>query len=557
MSYCKSASRGSALLAAFLLSLQLAPVLVLADEGRIERPDENHYFSLHDWDVYDGRLRFLFQTKPSRDQYLSDPPNWPDRLFVTEVEPGGGHTTYALGTSDMRRVSFVLRRGHPEVFAIEKPREPNGPHHLQVWNIYASEMTRSTALPQLPHQPHYWDIHPTSDGHFFSVGSNSQTTGGYQGPVNLTWTKTSAFGKTLASGELMRKDAQLGAKGWFMPANGGVGLVVSLVVAAENAKSLDTEIDTPIRRKIGGEEVEAHVMTETRLLITDANAKLRIMSSALERSVMFDFEFASDDPAAMREYLRLSEERTRAIQDIEKTHAFGARQIAKVTGRNELLVKANARRYGMLSQQPGGPRTNPDRFGTWYLEFADDGTPQRELYLQPIADKQEGRIVDFLAEKDGGLLLLGDQGPAGMSVSRASSTGELEWTYDISGRVDHTEPAGLVRSGNRLWVFGRSLQDQGHATLWLTDVDPATARRSISTSIPENGSNPERVSAPTGAFEMPACACTCEEGDAINQALASAQQVRTAADIEAMENNPAMQKMMCLAMCQAEYAVCK
>ena len=56
-----------------LVLICLAPTDSMAESFRVERPDENYYYNLRDWDIHQGRLRFLFKTSPSKQQCVVRP----------------------------------------------------------------------------------------------------------------------------------------------------------------------------------------------------------------------------------------------------------------------------------------------------------------------------------------------------------------------------------------------------------------------------------------------------------------------------------------------------
>ena len=534
-----------------LVLICLAPTDSPAETFRVERPDENYFYRLQDWDIHQGQLRFLFKTSPAEQQWSSDPDNWPNRLFVAEVSPDGSHKIYPLGTWKGSPFKFALRRGFPEAFAVDFEGNQGAPKRLQVWSIPDSVLRLETIVEDLPGTHSGVDLHASSDGNLFSVAPTKFFTGGYRGPSAIGWVKLSPAGEVLASGEASRPDAQISTTGMFTANNDGLGLALSLFMA-EDYDSLVTEIDVPIRRNIGSSVMEAVVASETRLLVTDANGKTRWTSSALQRTLGW-----LPPPAgfSQQEYLRQSDERSRIMNDVQLTHAFGDRQLGGMRGRSATWVKATPNGYGVLARVVSGLHSDSGVYGPSFLEVGEDGSIRREVYLQPVAEALKGRFTDFLATGDGGLLLLGSGGPSGgMFVTRVAADGAFQWVQELGDAVDPGQPLGLIGTENNAWVFGRS--NEGKMTLWLGRVDASVANRSLPPSATEQPREAPRPREAAKPLDIPECACTCEEGNAVNSFMTQMQSTRDPAQIQAMMNDPLMKKAMCMGLCRKDYAAC-
>ena len=425
------------------------------------------------------------------------------------------------------------------------------PKRLQVWSIPGSSPRLDTVVEDLPvtHSGVY--LHASSDGNLFSVAPTKYFTGGYLGPVAIGWVKLSPAGEVLASGEASRPDARISTTGMFTANNGGLGLALSLLMA-EDFDSLVTDIDVPIRRNIGSSVMEAVVAGETRLLVTDANGKTRWTSSALQRGWRW-----LPPPAgfSQQEYLRQSDERTRIMNDVQLTHGFAGRGLGGMRGRSATWVKATPNGYGVLARVINGVYRDSGVYGPSFLEVGEDGNIRREVYLQPVAEALEGRFTDFLATGDGGLLLLGSGGPsAGMFVTRVAADGKFQWVQELGDAVDPGQPLGLIGTENNAWVFGRS--NEGKMTLWLGRVDASAANRSLPPSATEQPREAPRPREAAKPLDIPECACTCEERNAVNSFMTQMQSTRDPAQIQAMMNDPLMKKTMCMGLCRKDYAAC-
>jgi len=240
------------------------------------------------------------------------------------------------------------------------------------------------------------------------------------------------------------------------------------------------------------------------------------------------------------------------MNDVVLTHGLAGRQLdGSMPGRSATWVKATPNGYGVLARVVSGLV----RQSASFLEVGEDGNIRREVDLQPVAEALEGRFTDFLATGDGGLLLLGRGGPSGgIFVTRVAADGAFQWVQELGDAVDPGQPLGLIGTENNAWVFGRS--NEGKMTLWLGRVDASAANRSLPPSATEQRREAPRPREAAKPLDIPECACTCEEGNAVNSFMTQMQSTRDPAQIQAMMNDPLMKKAMCMGLCRKDYAAC-
>lgn len=134
----------------------VSPVLLAAPTARsvasnlYERDDIMHQFWTWDWDTYEGNLRVLYSTFPSRTQYSL--PDWKFHVYVAEMTPGG-EITHRLITSKQVNDNFglALRRGYDEVLFHRKIYAPaqGGPATMERWSIPSQRMLSSVDISDL------------------------------------------------------------------------------------------------------------------------------------------------------------------------------------------------------------------------------------------------------------------------------------------------------------------------------------------------------------------------------------------------------------------------
>lgn len=464
------------------MGLMVMPTgVVLAQVQWVERPDDMIVYFLEDWDRIGDRVRILYQTKPSLEQYTSDPNGWTNNVYVVEAHPDGTVKQYRLASRQQSYASLTLRSGHDQVFVVPLSDKDGTATVLEVWSSRDGTVVSSNVAPGLPkvHAGHI-DITPTSDGNLFATTQRPQGSGRRK-PVWLAWIKLSPQGKILGQGVHRHGDAQLATRGTFPARGGGIGLTVQLS-ANRGSDGIETDIEVPIKRTIGGRTLEARVFSETRMLVTDGLAQRLWISPALERSLMWGGQMQVSSDLSPNEMMEQMQQQMHITESVEIEYA-ARRTLKHVANANSDAVKWTPGGYGALANVVANRRLEPPAHGPYFVEIGTDGTLRRELYLEPVAKELNAKFMDFLPGDNGDLLLVGTRrATRGREVhghvTSVDADGGLQWTVRLAVRLGEID--GIAGTESNAWVFGRSALNQWNKTmLWLEKVDKSRVRSRV------------------------------------------------------------------------------
>ena len=511
----------------------------------IDRPDPNWGVRFIDYDAYDGRLRLLFETYPSREQFGGNLENWPSRLFVAQIADDGVAKLRPVPLPESG-YQYALRRGHDALFAIAQP-EGEAPE-LQVVSLATGAVESRHAVPGLPTQPQPLTAVPSADGNLFLIDTTTAVRGGHKGPINLRWRKFAPTGRLLGEALLARPDAQIRPRGWLIKPEGGLGIVVGLLMVGEGVKGLQSGLDTPIERKVGNTTVRADVGSETLLVLTNPSASQFSVSSALERSLIWT-GMAKPQDVGVAQAMREGEELTALQQRTALKLALDQSLVMARSPNSAPIVRALPDGALALVRRPEGKREEPPVDGYYVIRMSASGAIERRMHLQPVATALGSTWRDLLPVP-GGYLLAGTT-KRGTHVVRFDTNGEFEWVQYFT---DSVEFGGLVGDGPRAWVRGIASGEK--RLLWLGRVDEKRAERQLPAVAQRRKKAPVRKERRSMADQMDKCACTCEEKaslDAFQQAMKSISTPEAAA---AIQQDPRLQLMICPIACQEAYAEC-
>ena len=554
--------RSRSVLSALAAGLLLPCSVANAEFSWVERPDPMQVHMLADADRKGDRVRVLYQSMPSLGQE-----DWTVNVYVAELFPDGRVENRQLATGQRNFASLVLQRGGDGVFAVATPERMASSATFEYWSASDGSLRSSFDSPSLVGLGGYpWPLFPTDDGNLFVVQHTAQSSGGEQ-PTTLTWVKMSPTGEELARGQWSNPTAVTGVGGGFPAPGGGMGMSLDMrLVKGASALQTDTEAVQPF--EIAGRAIEARVFSETRLLTADASGAFQWLSPALERGLMWTGEMSIPQDLPIDRMVAQNNEQMALMSRVTLENGSERRIVHQATvGHDDVQQTANG--YGMLVQVSTDRSLDPPQHGTWFIEVGRDGSLLRELRIEPVAERLNGKLERFLATSDGGLLLAGPryEGETNLHVSSIDREGQARWTMEVGAKGVQLE--GLAGTGEVPWVFGQGWSDaHGKNLLWAERVDPAAGQmiaaeemkpQSAPTAQPRPRAAPQAAHPPTMKLPEPAegCACTCEEWSGIQEAT---ERMKSASqdEVMVMVSDPAFQaRMNCTAGCAMQYAHCR
>jgi hypothetical protein len=435
----------------------------------LERPDTMFQFWFQDMDYLDGRLRVLYSTSPSLEQGQSG--DWTVNVYVVEVPAAGEPVQHRLYSEQaMEHAAMALRPGEEQVLV---QRNAGGAKHLDVWSVPGGETLSSTEI-SFPRGPNgeNWDWGQfrgtTTDGNIGFV--TTQFEGRRSGnPVSTSaWFELTPAGGIVGQGSHVVAGARQQITSWFPAHSGGTGL--ALDITALGTGGLEDAGEGSFTHEIGSRRIEAVVHREKRLLITDADSKRMSLSPAMERDLMWSGEMSI--PSELPSAERLAQNRQQ-MQLMEKTEiAAGGRRHAEV-------VRPTANGYGALVRVVANRKLEPPVHGRYFVELSPDAV-EREVYLEPIADKTDVKFVDFAGGGNGDVYLLaeGDRREAAMNahILRLAGNPEARAIADFH-LPDAVQLDGMLAADGDAWLAGHGFNDElGKVSLWIQRIGPADFR---------------------------------------------------------------------------------
>ncbi|MGB5334906.1 MAG: hypothetical protein WBN07_04755 [Woeseiaceae bacterium] len=338
----------------------------------VARDDGMYYASIYDWDLYKDKVRVLYVTNPSRDQFVRD--RRQHYIYVVEADADGAFTQHdVIGEATDRIATAALRRGYDEVILQHVVAGTAGEAgDIERWSISDQEKLSSVSAPSV--QPFRLS---TSDGnvlfveHLSSDGKDS----------SVSWSKVSLGGKVLARGTLESGGSKVSASKWFHTPNGSGGLVVHKLATTE--EGVDSEL-APITRRVGTREVTAVVGTEERLFVTGNGATPAWESPAIARSFMW-LGLPELGPITT---LEGQAEMDRVTGELDRDHGG-------LISLGENAVASIGDGYGVLVENNYRNREQTPTHGNWLYEYGFNGDV-RKTYLNPAAEHLESNF-QFLA----------------------------------------------------------------------------------------------------------------------------------------------------------------
>lgn len=442
-----------------------APLPVIPESGRSlggrlnDRPDQMHQFGIWDMDYYEGKARFLYHTRPTREQFAS--PDWEFVVYVVEVDRQGNPTQRLLTRRQASdHAALALRRGHDEMLLQRQPAERDGEARLERWSISRRSMLSSAPIPEpVRAGDGRWDRAPflasTADGNFLFADVKSAPRTATE--FSMGWFKVSPSGDLLSQGSLTSGDKTMPGAAVDVRGNGGAMLVA---VSAGPGGVIDSRISTPISREAAGRSVQAHVSYEKRLLVVAEDGRSHWQSPALERMLSWDGDLAIPSDLTAQEALAQNRSQMEMMRATELEFDAG-RSVASLDiglKRVEMIKPLHGDRFAALARVSADRKLQPPVHGQ-YLLTVDEHSVAERLYLNPLADARELKFLTLAVSPSEQIYLLGvQQGSGAAFVYRVNAEGEFDG-YARSAANSSISLEGLVADEDGVWLTGRGFAD--------------------------------------------------------------------------------------------------
>lgn len=460
-------------------SAQVSPVVRAAATARslaatyLERSENMYYTYLWDWHLHNGNLRLLYASSPSLEQFTQ--PDWTVNLYVAEMTPSGETThRHIFGEHVSSDPGFSLRREHDELLRLRQDFGDNPPRHssarptaLERWSITDRRLLASVDLNDLDWEAggQSWQepsfLIGTSDGNLLFQAT--QGGGRSDRQVALAWFKLTADGRLIGSDTYSTVDSA-GPWGWFQTGNGGGGLIVNVLpIGGPDIDS--TAVLSDDERTLGS--MRAHITTEKRALVIDANGKLASEPIVTERTIMplpDASASAVTDPSQM---MAVMQRQQQWQEDLGINHD---------ANRSTRYQNIGLRRVEMMHEIPGGfailtrvtanTKREPPIHGPWIVEFDRDGNTTRRIHLQQLAEDLDTRFDGFIPAPGGGYYV---HAPNSRQIVRIDENG-VPVARRVGSRNDVTE-ASMVADTNGIWLFGHSSQGSAAQRVYLERIE--------------------------------------------------------------------------------------
>ena len=410
----------------------------------VGRDDGMYYATIYDWDLYQDKVRVLYVTNPSREQYVRD--RRQHFVYVVEADANGSVTQHDVTGEPTDRIAAAgLRRGHDEVIIQHVVAGTAGEAgEIERWSISNQKKLSSVGAPSA--QPFRLS---TSDGSVLFVGGIYS-----QGKdSSVSWMKVSLEGKVLARGTRESDISKLSTSNWFSTPNGGGGFVIDEIANTENG--MNSEF-APLARRVGAREITAVVGSEKRLLVTGNGSTPAWESPAIARTFIWL-------GLSERSLSTIMEEEAEVLGIMGETeHEHGAR-----ISLGDNAVASLADGYGVLVQNSFSNRELSPVHGNWLYEYAINGDV-RKTYLNPAAEHLESNF-QFLASSNRNLVFLYGRGSSSYVVQLDKDRRIAAYGQALIGQ--RTTPVGMVAGDDGVWVLGTGKTDDGLQKIWLERID--------------------------------------------------------------------------------------
>ncbi len=419
---------------------------------------------IHDYDIYKGKARILYVTRPSQQQYGREDARV--RIYVIEADKKGNVVQHLVAVMPKERMIVgQLRPGSDELVVENRHNRSVDDSVLQTWSVLKKKLLTSAALPKFPwvasRTPGQNDLRTaTGAGHlvyFSSLLSSSPDSG-------TAWAIVSTDGKLVKNGEIHSKGGIIGPQSWFRTGDGGAGLV--LLVRSPTDEPIKTSFVAE-DYTIDGATLTPGVFLEKRIMHLGPDGSVSEAFTGLDRiftwSGQGELSKIENPMAAMEKF---SAHKMR--HDVE--HGGHTKVVMQQGIRNSDRIKAVGDGYGVLLKSSAS-KYQSDVYGYSFDEYRS-GKRSRSTYLQPAAEHLNIDFETFDAPDDSSVYLLG------------RNHGEKQPFYIV--RLDndrvldaHTQlkmdasvfTSSMLADGNGTWVFGASSIANKKQEIWVERVE--------------------------------------------------------------------------------------
>jgi len=422
---------------------------------RIHRDEDMHQLTIEDWDLHDGRLRVLYSTSPSLQQFGRD--DWQRYLYVVEADADGGaeqRLVTSRQASDQEAVA--LRRGTDEVLYLRRDQRPNQPLDVERWSVAQGE--RIAAVTDVDLRFTVGDRRYSSARLAAPIGDgNFLFTAGYSAPgdhdgARRAWFKLSADARLLASTEMPDLGDQVSPWTWLPDRLGRVRLVAH--VSERDDRGLDSGELADLDTGAFPASVRPVVSSEKRLFRIDRAGRLDWMSPALERKMSFEPVAPAGNASAADNKVRMNAQQE-ARWTAETRYRVGWHLATLNVGHRRVeMIRAVDDGYLALIGNAVDRRLEPPQRGQYVVHLNDQGVAARH-YLEPFADANDLRFTALEPDADGeGYYLLARTRKGQAYVLRFDDSATPRSQIPVDSTQFDMQQTLLVADGAGLWLFG-------------------------------------------------------------------------------------------------------
>ena len=410
----------------------------------MDRQDTMWGASILDWDVFKGRARLLYMTRPSREQFgLADAAR---HYYVVEMDRDDNITQqHVVAIPPGRTVTAGLIRGRDEIMLqwheygsdSSKPENSN----LERWSISGAKMLAHSVAPRMqgPKGPLSPEIHfqlITAAGDLL-FATNVALGTGPNPKTGVAWLLSSPAGEVRDQGLIVQDDESVATSNRFHSANASAGLVLEVNGIGENG--VDSALQ-PAVVQFGSLGIRPVVFSEKRLYVV-GGAETGASLPAIERRLLWPGLENVDQS------LMLSGESTRLMDEAARENRTEDTAVTmSVAGGYRIAVAPSGGGHAVLVRNNLSNTNFPPTAGLWLQDFAP-GKPRRDTYFNPDAEflgsvfnmlASDGGDNLYIASEDHVVLLDGTRRVSAYARSSASDVAVLAMAAD----------------GDSVWLFG-------------------------------------------------------------------------------------------------------
>lgn len=420
----------------------------------LDRPEPMYHVYVWDWEVHDGKLRLVYGSRPSRQQYGSD--DWTLNMYYAAMSADGSVEHRRLRSEHSSdHQALALRRGHDEI-VLERNPGRDQPLTLERWAIDGSGRIASADITRLElglptdRPPKLTFREATPEGHLLydTVWSTAE------GRVAYGWCAVAVTGQVVACHTLDTADS---VRPWsqFPYAPGG-GLVVT--VSPNGRTGLESapleDADAPSG---------AAFDSEKRLLALGKGSALA-WQAPIERDIVYP-NLTTDPTATVEETV------ARMARHHELDTSLRLRYDAN---RHTRYDSVGLRRVMRMRPTPNGvafltsvaiDKTHTDLRGLWLMEVGPQGELNR-FRLEPLADMLNVRITSFATHPDGYYVYAQSKARDPGRVFKLDHRGNV-LDYGLLRADENVRVHVLMADAEGVWIVGEGYEGINPGRVWL------------------------------------------------------------------------------------------